>query len=313
MAIEIERKFLLKDDSWREHVSASLDIQQAYFNRDDEYSIRVRIQEETANLNIKSKILGMQRHEYEYDIPLVDALEMLNRLPKKIQKKRHIVKHAGHTWEVDEFYGDNAGLIVAEIELNDQAEVFEIPDWCAQEVTYDKRFYNVALVDKPYKYWVSQIDVWTETQTLNALNPLGECILEYLVSTAKNGCGELKNSECTPRGLHQIRAKIGAGEPLGSAFVSRRPTGEIWSAELNEEFPNRDWILSRIMWLSGCEKTKNRLGDVDSMQRYIYIHGTPTSEPLGVPLSHGCIRMRNEDVIELFEHCFVGTTVMIYE
>ena len=313
MAIEIERKFLLKDDTWREHVSASLDIQQAYFNRDDEYSIRVRIQDEAANINIKSKTLGLQRHEYEYNIPLADAKDMMSGLPKKIQKKRNIVKHAGHTWEIDEFYGDNAGLVVAEIELSDQAEVFEIPDWCAQEVTFDERFYNVALVEDPYKYWVSHIDVWTETQTLSALNPLGECILEYLVSTAKNGCGELKNSECTPRGLHQIRAKIGSGEPLGSAFVSRRITGEIWSAELDEEFPNRDWILSRIMWLSGCEKNKNRLGDVDSMQRYIYIHGTPSSEPLGVPLSHGCIRMRNEDVIELFEHCFVGTTVMIYE
>ena len=313
MALEIERKFLLKDESWREHVLSTLDIQQAYFNRDDEYSLRVRIQDDTANLNIKSRTLGLQRHEYEYDIPLADANEMLNGLPKKIQKHRHIIKHADHTWEVDEFYGDNAGLIVAEIELSNQEEVFELPQWCAQEVTFDKRFYNVSLIERPYKYWVSHIDVRTDSQTLYAINPLGECVLEYLVSTAKNGCGEVKNSECTPRGFHQIRAKIGASQALGSVFVSRRPTGEVWTTELNEKFPKRDWILSRIMWLSGCEINKNRLGDVDSMQRYIYIHGTPASEPLGEPQSHGCIRMRNEDVIELFEHCFVGTTVMIYE
>jgi len=312
MAIEIERKFLLKNDTWRTHVSSSLDIQQAYFNRDDVYSVRVRIQDDSANLNIKSKTLGMQRHEYEYSIPLADAQEMLNGLPDKIQKTRHLVKHREHTWEIDEFYGDNSGLIVAEIELDNQDEAFIVPEWCSTEVTNDERFYNIALVQKPYRYWVSHIDVWPDTQTLYALNPLGECVLEYLVSTAKNGLGEIKNSECTPRGLHTIRAKIGKDVKLGSVFSSRRVTNETWTPELNQSFPERDWILSRILWLSGCEKNKNRLGDVDSMQRYIYIHGTPPTEPLGKPLSHGCIRMRNEDVIELFEHCFIGTTVMIH-
>ena len=313
MAIEIERKFLLRNETWRQFVSASLDIQQAYFNRDDTYSVRVRIQDDIANLNIKSKTLGLQRDEYEYSIPYSDAHEMLNKLPKKIQKKRHIVKHADHIWEIDEFYGDNSGLIVAEIELTASDEKFELPEWCGLEVTHDERFFNIALLTRPYKYWVSHIDVLTSTQTLLAINPLGECVLEYLISTAKNGLGELKNSECTPRGLHSIRAKIGAEKEINTVFVSRRPTGEIWTTELNAKFPKRDWILSRILWLTGCEKNKNRLGEVDSMQRYIYIHGTAPSEPLGMPLSHGCIRMRNEDVIELFEHCFIGTTVMIHE
>ena len=313
MALEIERKFLIKNHSWRTSVLESLDIQQAYYNRDDVYSVRVRIQNDKANLNIKSKTQGASRDEYEYEIPKIDAQEMLSKLPEKIQKTRHLVNYAKHTWEIDEFYGDNSGLIVAEIELTREDEEFELPDWCGQEVTQDERFYNIALVQKPYKYWVTHIDIWPDEQTLYAINPLGERVLEYLVSTARNGLGELKNSECTPRGLHTIRAKIGANQENGAVFVSRRPTGEIWTPRLQSEFSDRDWILSRILWLSGCEKNKNRLGDVDSMQRYIYIHGTPSSEPLGEAMSHGCIRMRNEDVIELFEHCFVGTTVMIHE
>ncbi len=313
MALEIERKFLITSDSWRNFVSTTLDIQQAYFNRDDAYSVRVRIENDSANLNIKSKTFGASRDEYEYAIPVADAQEMLNKLPKKIQKKRHLVKFSNHTWEIDEFYGTNSGLIVAEIELKSEDGKFELPDWCGDEVTYDGRFYNIALVAQPYKYWVTHIDIRTDSQTLFGINPLGECVLEYLISTAKNGLGEIKNSQCTPRGLHTIRAKIGNNQAKDTVFVSRRPTGEIWSPQSDSESPDRDWILSRIMWLSGCEKNKNRLGDVDSMQRYIYIHGTPPSESLGVPQSHGCIRMRNEDVIELFEHCFVGTTVMIHE
>ena len=313
MALEIERKFLIANDSWRNFVSVSSDIQQAYFNRDDSYSVRVRIENDSANINIKSKTIGAKRDEYEYPIPLVDAKEMLSKLPEKIQKKRHLVSYSKHTWEIDEFYGNNSGLIVAEIELDNQDEEFDRPEWCGNEVTYDSRFYNISLVNRPYKYWVTHIDIWPESQTLLGINPLGECVLEYLISTAKNGLGELKNSQCTPRGLHTIRAKIGNDMVKNTVFVSRRPTGEVWSPQLHSEFPKRDWILSRIMWLSGCEKYKNRLGDVDSMQRYIYIHGTPSSEPLGEALSHGCIRMRNEDVIELFEHCFVGTTVIIHE
>ncbi len=136
-------------------------------------------------------------------------------------------------------------------------------------------------------------------------------IQSYAVSTALNGVGCEKNSGKTPLGKHVIRAKIGQNEPLNSVFVGRRPTGEIYSPELAQSQPERDWILTRILWLSGSEVGQNRLGQVDTMQRYIYIHGTPDSEPMGVPLSHGCIRMRNEDIIELFDLVEVSTPVEI--
>lgn len=123
----------------------------------------------------------------------------------------------------------------------------------------------------------------------------------YAVSTAKNGLGEKNGSFCTPRGRHIVRARIGAGQPLGAVFVRRRPTGEIWSAELHAKYPGRDWMLTRILWLSGREVGRNRLGDVDTMRRMIYIHGAPDSAEMGKPGSHGCIRMRNADVAELFE------------
>lgn len=123
----------------------------------------------------------------------------------------------------------------------------------------------------------------------------------YAISTAKNGLGEQNGSFCTPRGRHLVRAKIGAGQPHGAVFVRRRPTGEVWSPELHAKYPGRDWMLTRILWLSGCEVGRNRLGDVDTMRRMIYIHGAPDSAEMGKPGSHGCIRMRNADVAELFE------------
>lgn len=133
------------------------------------------------------------------------------------------------------------------------------------------------------------------------------------VSTGRNGPGERSGSEQTPRGRHVIRARIGAGLPAGAVFAGRRPTGETWSPALARAHPGRDWILSRILWLSGLEPGRNRLGEVDTMRRFIYIHGTPDDEPLGVPGSHGCIRMRNADVIELFELVQAGTEVLITE
>ena len=133
----------------------------------------------------------------------------------------------------------------------------------------------------------------------------------YPVSTAKNGAGELKDSGQTPRGLHQVIAIIGRNMPENSVFVARRPTGEIYSETLSQRYPDRDWILSRILWLSGKENGKNRHGKVDTLSRYIYIHGTPPTEPVGVPLSHGCIRMRNSDVIELSEMVEPGVSVLI--
>ena len=135
--------------------------------------------------------------------------------------------------------------------------------------------------------------------------------LSYLVSSALNGTGQLKGSEQTPLGKHVIRAKIGDKLPENTVFVGRRATGEIYSPALSIQHPNRDWILSRILWLSGTQPGVNRIGKVDSMQRYIYIHGTPDSEPMGVPKSHGCIRMRNTDIIELFDWVQVGTPVLI--
>jgi L,D-transpeptidase YbiS len=135
----------------------------------------------------------------------------------------------------------------------------------------------------------------------------------YAVSTGSKGAGERRGSNCTPRGRHVIRAKIGAGMPQGAVFVGRRPTGEIHSQELSEQFPERDWILTRILWLSGCEPGFNRLGEVDTMRRYIYLHGCPDSAPMGRPESHGCVRMRNADIGELFDLVPAGTLVEIVE
>ena len=133
----------------------------------------------------------------------------------------------------------------------------------------------------------------------------------YAVSTSKHGAGERNGSFKTPRGRHVVRAKIGAGAPLNAVFRGRRPTGEVYSDDLARAEPQRDWILTRILWLSGTEIGRNRLGPVDTMRRYIYIHGAPDSEPLGVPGSIGCIRMANRDVVELFDLVPAGTVVDI--
>ena len=141
----------------------------------------------------------------------------------------------------------------------------------------------------------------------------GRVVMDVAVSTAGNGPGEITGSECTPRGAHIIRAKIGAGAAPGTVFVGRRPTGEQYSPELGARFPGRDWILTRILWLSGLEPGRNRLGRVDTMRRYIYIHGSPDHVRMGVPGSHGCIRMRNRDIIDLFDQVPPGTPVAIME
>ena len=131
----------------------------------------------------------------------------------------------------------------------------------------------------------------------------------YSVSTSSRGVGEKNGSLCTPRGRHIVRAKIGTGQPLNAVFVRRRPTGEVWTPELHEQYPGRDWILTRILWLSGCEPGRNRLGDVDTMRRYIYIHGSPDTAEMGKPGSIGCIRMRNRDIVELFDRVAPYTPV----
>lgn len=155
-----------------------------------------------------------------------------------------------------------------------------------------------------------KIEIALRTQELCLTDAEG-IVRRYPVSTSKHGAGEKSGSLMTPRGRHRIRAKIGGGSPPGAVFVGRRPTGEIWSPELARAHPGRDWILTRILWLSGLEKGFNRLGDVDTMRRYIYIHGMPDGEPVGRPASIGCVRMRNADIVELFDRVSVGILVVI--
>jgi lipoprotein-anchoring transpeptidase ErfK/SrfK len=158
-----------------------------------------------------------------------------------------------------------------------------------------------------------KIIVSVARQTLHLLDDAGRPLREYRVSTGKAGVGEVAGSFRTPRGRHLIRAKIGGGAPQNTIFVRRRPTGEVWSPEFAALHPGRDWILTRILWLSGCEPGRNRLGKVDTMRRYIYIHGTPDGVEMGAPGSHGCIRMRNADIVELFDLVPPYTPVEIRE
>ncbi|MEP1213872.1 MAG: L,D-transpeptidase [Marinobacter sp.] len=154
-----------------------------------------------------------------------------------------------------------------------------------------------------------EIDLARQTLTLYPEDATSS--ISYQISTALNGAGERQSSGCTPTGRHYVRAMVGDGEPLNTVFVARRPTGEVYSPELAGQFPERDWILSRILWLCGLESGKNRGAGVDSFRRFIYIHGTPDSEPMGVPRSHGCIRMRNTDVVDLYGRVKPGTPVFI--
>jgi len=159
---------------------------------------------------------------------------------------------------------------------------------------------------------LTRIEISISQQLLNHWSG-GEMRGSYFVSTALKGAGELSGSEKTPRGRHTIRAKIGEGLPENAVFIGRRFTGEIYNSELAASSPDRDWILTRILWLCGCEPGKNRLRDVDSMRRFIYIHGTPDTELMGIAKSHGCIRMRNVDLLELFDRVSPGCTVDIVE
>ncbi len=160
---------------------------------------------------------------------------------------------------------------------------------------------------------MSRISINIKSQHLDLYNDRGVLLKRYRISSAKHGAGEQNGSYCTPRGQHIVRAKIGAGQPLNTVFLERRPTGEVYSPELARSFPGRDWILTRILWLSGCEPGHNRLGKVDTMRRAIYIHGSPDTAEMGKPGSHGCIRMHNQDVVELFDLVPVRTPVEILE
>ncbi|MDH3980217.1 MAG: L,D-transpeptidase [Gammaproteobacteria bacterium] len=156
------------------------------------------------------------------------------------------------------------------------------------------------------------IKVSIDEQRLQLLQQ-GKIVMDVAVATAANGPGEIQHSECTPRGWHRVRASIGAGCAPNTVFVGRRPTGEIYNPALKAAEPERDWMLTRILWLSGLEPGRNRLGEVDSMRRYIYIHGCPEEDAMGEPSSHGCVKMRNDEVIELFDRVPVGTKVLIQE
>jgi lipoprotein-anchoring transpeptidase ErfK/SrfK len=152
------------------------------------------------------------------------------------------------------------------------------------------------------------LDICIARQQLSIIEN-GQSIKTYPVSTAKNGAGEIMGSGCTPRGWHSIRAKIGDGLPLYTVFKGRRATGEIYSPALTAQFPERDWILTRILWLGGLEPHKNRYGNVDTTWRYIYIHGSPDELMDGQPKSHGCIRLGNTDMLDLFNRVNVGMKV----
>ena len=160
---------------------------------------------------------------------------------------------------------------------------------------------------------VMRIRISLPQQNLELHDELGALLRRYSVSTAKKGAGEQNGSNCTPRGRHIVRAKVGSGEPANTVFIRRRPTGEVWSPELAEAFPGRDWILTRILWLSGREPGRNRLGEVDTMRRYIYLHGSPDTVAMGAPGSIGCVRVRNGDIVELFDLVPVYTPVDIVE
>jgi len=156
-----------------------------------------------------------------------------------------------------------------------------------------------------------KIQINIEQQQLDLFDREERLVKRYLISSAKNGIGQVRGSYWTPLGKHIIRAKIGDKQPVNTVFVKRRPTGEIYTPQLAAQYPGRDWILTRIFWLSGCEVGFNRLGIVDTMRRYIYIHGSPDSAVMGKPGSIGCIRMHNDDLLELFDKVPVGTPVNI--
>ncbi len=155
MATEIEHKFLIRNDRWRQQVERSIRMRQGYLISDARCSVRVRIADGQGFLNLKSGTLGILRSEYEYPIPPADAEEILDTLCEKplLEKTRHLVRFEGHLWEIDEFAGDNAGLIVAEIELSRPDEPFARPDWVGEDVSHDIRYYNSQLARRPYATW----------------------------------------------------------------------------------------------------------------------------------------------------------------
>lgn len=166
---------------------------------------------------------------------------------------------------------------------------------------------QITIMQDKTKYLI-EISVPQQKLTLSEN---GKVLASYDVSTARNGVGEMINSECTPRGRHVISEKIGDECEVNTVFVGRKPTGECYTAGLREQNPERDWILTRILRLQGIEEGVNKGGNVDTHARMIYIHGSPDDVPMGLPGSHGCIRMHNLDLIQLFDKVSTGTEVII--
>jgi hypothetical protein len=157
-------------------------------------------------------------------------------------------------------------------------------------------------------YSLEHADIWIDLAEQTLTLPKHQKF--YVISSAKNGIGEQENSGKTPRGWHKVALKFGHDAPKNSVFIARQATGELYNATLAAQYPERDWILSRILWLQGLEENLNQGQGCDTFKRYIYIHGTPDTEAMGIPLSHGCIRMRNEDVIELFN--LIAEEALVY-
>lgn len=160
---------------------------------------------------------------------------------------------------------------------------------------------------------IEWLEIYVGEQSMCGYSRDKQCVFEAQIASARNGVGQQNGSECTPLGEHRIRAKIGAAKDVNTVFIGRRPSGEIYSEALAQAQPNRDWILTRILWLCGNQPGFNRGGLVDTQRRYVYIHGAPDSHSMGVPSSHGCIKMRNSDIIALFEQVSVGTIVNIQQ
>jgi hypothetical protein len=168
---------------------------------------------------------------------------------------------------------------------------------------------HISITEQQLRFYdqlAASVDPWAPKALVSQ-----EPALQFAISSSKNGVGQQMGSYKTPLGRHRIRAKIGAGAPLETVFVGRRPTGEIWTPELAAAGPQRDWILTRILWLCGLEPGHNRFGDCDTMRRYVYLHGSPPTVQMGEPGSIGCIRMRSPDIVELFDRVRPGTTVLI--
>ena len=313
MAVEIEHKFLVRDERWRSEVERSVRMRQGYLTSDARCSVQVRIAGDQGSF---------ERQRAGRWASSAASTNISFRWRRR-RNSRHLVRAAaagkpslrafgGHLWEIDEFEGDNAGLIVAEVELSRIDEPFDRPDWLGADVSHDIRYYNSQLARHPYRTWScpERLIRSASRAAADAAGSERRATMVYPVSTARNGPGERRGSGCTPRGWHHP-VRVGAGLPLNTVFVGRRPTGGIYDSDLAVCHPERDWILTRILWLTGLESGQTVAANAIPLRRFIYIHGCPDTAPMGVPLSHNCIRMRGRDLLALFERVAAGDQVFI--